>query len=149
MNAPGAPRTQFVVVSAGRAMRCARRHLSTGLSSERTPLAGLILNRTHPTLCDSHAEKAEEAADELWPTIPSRFFTAGAGASTPTAPRDRQARGMPAVAVHRGEPARGDRRGAVSVAVRRLRPEALRAIADQTSPAKLFFLECLGAALHR
>ena len=35
------------------------------LSSERMPLAGLILNRTHPTLCDLHAEKAEEAADEL------------------------------------------------------------------------------------
>ena len=29
------------------------------------PLAGLILNRTHPTLSDLHYEKAIEAAEEL------------------------------------------------------------------------------------
>ena len=29
------------------------------------PLAGLILNRTHPTLCDLHADTAEGAADAL------------------------------------------------------------------------------------
>lgn len=40
------------------------------------PLAGLILNRTHPTLCDLHAEKAEEAADELAASDPESL-TAG------------------------------------------------------------------------
>ncbi|MCH9702586.1 MAG: ArsA family ATPase, partial [Actinomycetia bacterium] len=29
------------------------------------PLAGLILNRTHPTLCSLHADKAAETAAEL------------------------------------------------------------------------------------
>ena len=29
------------------------------------PLTGLILNRTHPTLSELHADKADEAADEL------------------------------------------------------------------------------------
>jgi hypothetical protein len=29
------------------------------------PLAGLILNRTHPMLCELNAEKANEAADQL------------------------------------------------------------------------------------
>ncbi|MBN3456284.1 ArsA family ATPase [Mycobacterium sp. DSM 3803] len=58
--------TQFVVVSAAEpdALREASFFVDR-LSSERMPLAGLILNRTHPTLCDLHAEKAEEAADEL------------------------------------------------------------------------------------
>ncbi|TMS55810.1 ArsA family ATPase [Mycobacterium sp. DBP42] len=58
--------TQFVVVSAAEpdALREASFFVDR-LSNERMPLAGLILNRTHPTLCDLHAEKAEEAADEL------------------------------------------------------------------------------------
>ena len=58
--------TQFVVVSAAEpdALREASFFVDR-LSGERMPLAGLILNRTHPTLCDLHAEKAEEAADEL------------------------------------------------------------------------------------
>ncbi|OMC31801.1 anion transporter [Mycobacterium sp. GA-1841] len=58
--------TQFVVVSAAEpdALREASFFVDR-LSAENMPLAGLILNRTHPTLCDLHAEKAEEAADEL------------------------------------------------------------------------------------
>lgn len=58
--------TQFVVVSAAEpdALREASFFVDR-LSNEHMPLAGLILNRTHPTLCDLHAEKAEEAADEL------------------------------------------------------------------------------------
>ncbi len=58
--------TQFVVVSAAEpdALREASFFVDR-LSTEHMPLAGLILNRTHPTLCDLHAEKAEEAADEL------------------------------------------------------------------------------------
>jgi hypothetical protein len=35
------------------------------LSQERMPLAGLILNRTHPMLSELHAEKASEAAELL------------------------------------------------------------------------------------
>lgn len=58
--------TQFVVVSAAEpdALREAAFFVDR-LSSEHMPLAGLILNRTHPTLCSLHAEKAEEVAETL------------------------------------------------------------------------------------
>ena len=58
--------TQFVVVSAAEpdALREASFFVDR-LSQERMPLAGLILNRTHPTLSELHAEKAEEAAEDL------------------------------------------------------------------------------------
>lgn len=58
--------TQFVVVSAAEpdALREASFFIER-LSEERMPLAGLILNRTHPTLSELHADKADEAADEL------------------------------------------------------------------------------------
>ncbi|WP_197375256.1 ArsA family ATPase [Mycolicibacterium baixiangningiae] len=58
--------TQFVVVSAAEpdALREAAFFVDR-LSSERMPLAGLILNRTHPTLCSLHAEKASEVAETL------------------------------------------------------------------------------------
>ena len=58
--------TQFVVVSAAEpdALREASFFVDR-LAGEHMPLAGLILNRTHPTLCALHAEKAEEAADTL------------------------------------------------------------------------------------
>lgn len=58
--------TQFVVVATAEpdALREASFFVDR-LSEEHMPLAGLILNRTHPTLCDLHAEKAEEAAEDL------------------------------------------------------------------------------------
>src|SRR5690349_17082129 len=58
--------TQFVVVSAAEpdALREASFFIDR-LSQEHMPLAGLILNRTHPTLTELHADKAEEAAEEL------------------------------------------------------------------------------------
>lgn len=58
--------TQFVVVSAAEpdALREASFFIDR-LSQEHMPLAGLILNRTHPTLSDLHADKADEAAEEL------------------------------------------------------------------------------------
>jgi anion-transporting ArsA/GET3 family ATPase len=58
--------TQFVVVSAAEpdALREASFFVDR-LSQEKMPLAGLILNRTHPMLCDLHADKASEAAEEL------------------------------------------------------------------------------------
>jgi anion-transporting ArsA/GET3 family ATPase len=58
--------TQFVVVSAAEpdALREASFFIDR-LSQERMPLAGLILNRTHPMLCDLKAEKASEAAEQL------------------------------------------------------------------------------------
>ncbi|WP_193046688.1 ArsA family ATPase [Mycolicibacterium baixiangningiae] len=58
--------TQFVVVSAAEpdALREAAFFVDR-LSSERMPLAGLILNRTHPTLCSLHADKASEVAETL------------------------------------------------------------------------------------
>jgi anion-transporting ArsA/GET3 family ATPase len=58
--------TQFVVVSAAEpdALREASFFVDR-LSQERMPLAGLILNRTHPMLCDLHAERAGEAAEQL------------------------------------------------------------------------------------
>ena len=58
--------TQFVVVSAAEpdALREASFFVDR-LSQEHMPLAGLILNRTHPTLSSLHADKATEAADTL------------------------------------------------------------------------------------
>ncbi|BBY75048.1 anion transporter [Mycolicibacterium parafortuitum] len=69
--------TQFVVVSAAEpdALREATFFVDR-LSSERMPLAGLILNRTHPTLCELHADKAAEAADELEKTDPDSIAVA-------------------------------------------------------------------------
>jgi anion-transporting ArsA/GET3 family ATPase len=58
--------TQFVVVSAAEpdALREASFFVDR-LSQEKMPLAGLILNRTHPTLCDLQSDKARDAADHL------------------------------------------------------------------------------------
>ena len=69
--------TQFVVVSAAEpdALREAAFFVDR-LSTEHMPLAGLILNRTHPTLCDLHAEKAAEAAEELEQTDPDSVAVA-------------------------------------------------------------------------
>jgi anion-transporting ArsA/GET3 family ATPase len=69
--------TQFVVVSAAEpdALREASFFVDR-LSTEHMPLAGLILNRTHPTLCDLHADKAAEAAEELAATDPDSVAAA-------------------------------------------------------------------------
>jgi anion-transporting ArsA/GET3 family ATPase len=58
--------TQFVVVSAAEpdALREASFFVDR-LSKENMPLAGLILNRTHPMLCELSAEKANDAAEKL------------------------------------------------------------------------------------
>jgi anion-transporting ArsA/GET3 family ATPase len=58
--------TQFVVVSAAEpdALREASFFVDR-LSQESMPLAGLILNRTHPMLCDLKPELASTAADSL------------------------------------------------------------------------------------
>ncbi len=58
--------TQFVVVSAAEpdALREASFFVDR-LSEERMPLAGLILNRTHPTLCKLTVERAVDGAEEL------------------------------------------------------------------------------------
>ena len=69
--------TQFVVVSAAEpdALREASFFVDR-LAGERMPLAGLILNRTHPTLCELHADKATEAAEELEKIDPSAVAAA-------------------------------------------------------------------------
>lgn len=58
--------TQFVVVSVAEpdALREASFFVDR-LSQEGMPLAGLILNRTHPTLCKLAVEKAEDGAQQL------------------------------------------------------------------------------------
>jgi anion-transporting ArsA/GET3 family ATPase len=58
--------TQFVVVSAAEpdALREASFFVDR-LSREKMPLAGLILNRTHPTLCALTVERAVDGAVEL------------------------------------------------------------------------------------
>ena len=58
--------TQFVVVSAAEpdALREASFFVDR-LSEERMPLAGLILNRTHPMLCSLPIERAIDAAETL------------------------------------------------------------------------------------
>lgn len=60
------PGTRFVVVSAAEpdALREASFFVDR-LSQENMPLAGLILNRTHPMLCDLTADAADEAAGKL------------------------------------------------------------------------------------
>src|SRR6478752_4437739 len=69
--------TQFVVVSAAEpdALREASFFVDR-LSQEHMPLAGLILNRTHPTLCGLHADKASEAAEQLAETDPDSVAVA-------------------------------------------------------------------------
>lgn len=69
--------TQFVVVSAAEpdALREASFFVDR-LAGEHMPLAGLILNRTHPTLCDLHADKAAEAAEQLAETDPDSVAAA-------------------------------------------------------------------------
>jgi anion-transporting ArsA/GET3 family ATPase len=58
--------TQFVVVSAAEpdALREASFFVDR-LSEEGMPLAGLILNRTHPTLCTLSVERAVDGVEEL------------------------------------------------------------------------------------
>ncbi|MFV0495735.1 ArsA family ATPase [Mycobacterium sp.] len=58
--------TQFVVVSAAEpdALREASFFVDR-LSQEGMPLAGLVLNRTHPPLCSLHIERAVDAAEKL------------------------------------------------------------------------------------
>ncbi|MGE2732684.1 ArsA family ATPase [Mycolicibacterium vaccae] len=69
--------TQFVVVSAAEpdALREATFFVDR-LSDEHMPLAGLILNRTHPTLCDLTSEKASEGAEALEQTRPDSVAAA-------------------------------------------------------------------------
>ncbi|MCB0927073.1 MAG: ArsA family ATPase [Mycobacterium sp.] len=64
--------TQFVVVSAAEpdALREASFFVDR-LSGESMPLAGLILNRTHPTLCDLTVERATDGAEDLERDDPS------------------------------------------------------------------------------
>ena len=114
--------TQFVVVSAAEpdALREASFFVDR-LSQEHMPLAGLILNRTHPTLCVAARRQGRPRPPMYWrPTDPE--VTDRGGAADSRRPRgDGQARGSAAVAVHRRQPARVDRRRAV-VAVRRVGP---------------------------
>lgn len=58
--------TQFVVVSAAEpdALREATFFVDR-LSQEGMPLAGLVLNRTHPTLCSLPVERAIDGSEEL------------------------------------------------------------------------------------
>jgi anion-transporting ArsA/GET3 family ATPase len=72
------PGTQFVVVSAAEpdALREASFFVDR-LSQEKMPLAGLILNRTHPTLCQLKADQARDGADSLDDGADSGDLTAG------------------------------------------------------------------------
>lgn len=69
--------TQFVVVSAAEpdALREASFFVDR-LSGEQMPLAGLILNRTHPTLSSLRADKAADAADQLAAADPDSLAAA-------------------------------------------------------------------------
>lgn len=69
--------TQFVVVSAAEpdALREAAFFVDR-LSQENMPLAGLILNRTHPTLCPLTVERATDGAVELEAADPESLAAA-------------------------------------------------------------------------
>ncbi|MCZ0728757.1 ArsA family ATPase [Mycolicibacterium iranicum] len=122
--------TQFVVVSAPEpdALREASFFVDR-LAGEHMPLAGLILNRTHPTLCELHADKAEEAAEELEKSQPDSVAAAALrihAARASTAKREvrllsRFTGANPAVAIV----------GVPSLPFDVSDLEALRAIADQ------------------
>ncbi|WP_216898539.1 ArsA family ATPase [Nocardia alni] len=73
------PGTHFLVVAAAEpdALREASFFVDR-LSTDQMPLAGLVLNRTHPVLCSLSAEQAVAAADGL---------TAGGEAAAETDPR--------------------------------------------------------------
>jgi anion-transporting ArsA/GET3 family ATPase len=72
--------TQFVVVSAAEpdALREAAFFVDR-LSSEGMPLAGLVLNRTHPMLCTLSAERAVDGAQQLEETSGSTEDNLAAG----------------------------------------------------------------------
>ncbi|ORV46475.1 anion transporter [Mycolicibacter engbaekii] len=78
--------TQFVVVSAAEpdALREASFFVDR-LSSERMPLAGLILNRTHPMLCSLPMERAIDAVETLQEPEVSASLPEGAKALTTAA----------------------------------------------------------------
>ncbi|MET7773927.1 ArsA family ATPase [Nocardia sp. NPDC005366] len=65
------PGTHFLVIAAAEpdALREASFFVDR-LSTEQMPLAGLVLNRTHPALCGLPAERALTAADQLTETDP-------------------------------------------------------------------------------
>ena len=112
--------TQFVVVSAAApdALREASFFVDR-LSEEKMPLAGLILNRTHPMLCSLPVERAIDGAETFEKRRRQRFDQ-GRAADSCRSRGDFQAGDPAAVAVYRCEPPRRYRRGAVA-AVRRLR----------------------------
>ncbi|MCV7193361.1 ArsA family ATPase [Mycolicibacterium brumae] len=82
--------TQFVVVSAAEpdALREASFFVDR-LSEESMPLAGLILNRTHPTLSDLSVERAVDGAEDLEKADPASL---GAGVLRIHADRARTAK---------------------------------------------------------
>jgi anion-transporting ArsA/GET3 family ATPase len=69
--------TQFVVVSAAEpdALREASFFIDR-LSQEKMPLSGLILNRTHPTLCSLTVERAVDGAEALEAADPQSLTAA-------------------------------------------------------------------------
>ena len=113
--------TQFVVVSAAApdALREAAFFVDR-LSEEKMPLAGLILNRTHPMLCSLPVERAIDGAESL-DSDESQRVDQGGLADSCRSRGDVQAGDPVAVAVHRCQPPRRDRRGSI-VAVRRFGP---------------------------
>lgn len=75
--------TQFVVVSAAEpdALREASFFVDR-LSAERMPLAGLILNRTHPMLCGLPIERAIDGLENLQESLQETGATDGAAGLT-------------------------------------------------------------------
>ncbi len=75
--------TQFIVVSAAEpdALREASFFVDR-LSEERMPLAGLILNRTHPMLCSLPVERAIDGAETLQSEPEATQASAASGAKT-------------------------------------------------------------------
>ena len=115
------PGTQFVVISAAEpdALREASFFVDR-LSTENMPLAGLILNRTHPTLCNLQTDKARDAADLLDADDVAAAVLRIHADRARTAKREVRLLS----AVHGGQPERGNRRRAVAT-VRRLGPRGV------------------------
>ncbi|MTE12241.1 ArsA family ATPase [Nocardia aurantiaca] len=80
------PGTHFLVVAAAEpdALREASFFVDR-LSTDKMPLAGLVLNRTHPVLSSLSAEQAQVAADRLAPQTATNGATPEPEADTPEA----------------------------------------------------------------
>ena len=98
------------------------------LSTDSMPLAGLVVNRTHPLRAErSSRDHALTAADKLDRADTGSLTASAVTANSRPSRRYRRARGPSAAPFHQGAPGRGDRGGAC---------DALRGRRPRRSPSR-------------